>query len=258
MLLKTSYKMKPPISARLNTGHPLADKLIACYLFNEGSGLTAFDSSGRGHNGTLTGGATWTMGKYGPAVDLDGTDGHIVIPDHADFTPTLSPFCIAVDVCMHDATNCQLASKGLLDTDAEWRYGTLGSDLLLTRRFDESVDTCYVGRKYNTAMTGYENKWINAAVTSDGGVSVSSDKLYINGVRVDDANSISNAIKFVAVENLTHDVWLGRYGTGYANGVIGNVMFWRRALTNNEIKKLYADRFCMFERRQRLLVSVSA
>ena len=59
---------------------------------DEGTGTTAADASGNAHPGTLTGSATWTAGKYGQSVSLNGTTSYINLADHADFTltPTVS------------------------------------------------------------------------------------------------------------------------------------------------------------------------
>ena len=43
----------------------------------------------------------------------------------------------------------------------------------------------------------------------------------------------------VAMENLDHDVWIGRYSESYADGDIANVKIYDRELSNSEILKLY-------------------
>lgn len=250
MLLKTSYKMKPPQSARLNIGHPLADKLIACYLFNEASGVKAFDSSGRGHHGTLTGGVTRVISRFGRGIDVDGTDGHIVIPDHTDFTPSLQPFSVSADIFMHDATNFRLASKGVKDVDGEWIFGVASDDRMYETFYYNSVVNCFIGRKYGTVLTGYEDRWVQLLLTYDGGVLSSGIRIYLDTLRIDNVDNQSNAASFVTVENLTGEVHIGRYSGNYANGVFDNIMFWRRVLTQSDIAKLHVDRFCMFERRR--------
>lgn len=47
--------------------------------FNDGSGTTATDSSGNGHNGTLSGngGATWVTGFSGTAIQFNGTSNWV-------------------------------------------------------------------------------------------------------------------------------------------------------------------------------------
>ena len=57
--------------------------LVAAYGFDEGSGTTVTDASGNGNNGTITN-ATWaTSGKYGKALQFNGTSSLVTIPDSA-------------------------------------------------------------------------------------------------------------------------------------------------------------------------------
>ena len=51
--------------------------IAAGYAFDEGTGTTASDASGHGIIGTLTNGPTWTTGKYGSAVNLDGANDYV-------------------------------------------------------------------------------------------------------------------------------------------------------------------------------------
>jgi len=52
-------------------------KPVASWSFDEGSGTTAYDSSGNGNNGTLVNGPTWTTGKVGGALNFDGVDDYV-------------------------------------------------------------------------------------------------------------------------------------------------------------------------------------
>jgi hypothetical protein len=54
--------------------------LIAWLRFDEGSGTTAYDSSGNDNDGTLVGGATWAAGRFGGGIELDGTSGYVSVP----------------------------------------------------------------------------------------------------------------------------------------------------------------------------------
>jgi hypothetical protein len=47
-------------------------KLVGHWNFDEGTGATAFDSSGYGNDGTLSGNASWAEGYLGGAIYLDG------------------------------------------------------------------------------------------------------------------------------------------------------------------------------------------
>jgi hypothetical protein len=55
--------------------------LVAAYGFNEGSGTTVTDASGNGNNGTIAN-ATWsTAGEFGDALQFNGTNARVTIPD---------------------------------------------------------------------------------------------------------------------------------------------------------------------------------
>ena len=56
-------------SFEASIGRAVGDQIIGEWLFNEGSGTTAGDTSGNGHNGTLSG-ASWTAGINGGALNF--------------------------------------------------------------------------------------------------------------------------------------------------------------------------------------------
>jgi len=61
-------------------------ELIGWWTFDEGSGTTAFDSSGKGNDGILgpEGDPEWVDGIIGGAIELDGSDDYIAIDSIAD------------------------------------------------------------------------------------------------------------------------------------------------------------------------------
>jgi len=239
--------LKPLPGTLQKTGHLLADSIALWPMNSRGSRI--FDLSGRGHTGVLQAGTSWTpgtSGRHGPAVDFNGINGHVVVPDHDDFTPILTPFTINSWVFMRDATSFRIASKGVYNIDGEWVFGvSAAADELYVYFMDESEDDCRIGR-YGSALTGYENQWIHLGFTFDGGNQSSGFGLYFNGVRVDDRDLESNPGSFVAVENLPGPVWIGRYSMSYANGLIENVIIWRRELSAYEMALLYIEQSCMF------------
>lgn len=48
---------------------------------DEGTGTTAYDSSGNGNHGTVYGGATWTNGKIDKALEFDGVNDYVNVLD---------------------------------------------------------------------------------------------------------------------------------------------------------------------------------
>lgn len=49
--------------------------LIGAWLFNENKGDVAKDSSGNGNDGAIQGNPKWVEGKFGKALEFDGTNG---------------------------------------------------------------------------------------------------------------------------------------------------------------------------------------
>ena len=63
-----------------NTAPPPAPGMVAGWSFNDAQGQTAADVSGNGNNANLQGG-TWTVGKYGGGLRLNGASDFISAPN---------------------------------------------------------------------------------------------------------------------------------------------------------------------------------
>jgi len=69
-----------PVKLSIGLATTTSPPLIAHYKFDEGSGTTATDSSGREMHGTVNG-ATYDDGMFGKALSFDGSDDYIEIKD---------------------------------------------------------------------------------------------------------------------------------------------------------------------------------
>ena len=185
-----------------------------------------------------TGTWTTTAGSY----DFDGTDDYISIADADVFSfgdsTDDSAFSISTWVNMADATNFMIASKGVKNTDGEWRLEINVNDYMIMYLYDESVDDCFVGRYYTTTLD--ENVWLHLVATYDGRGGADAEdgiNLYLNGNVVDNGDSKGGI--YVAMENLAHDVWIGRYSTIYAEGQISNLKIHNRELSSTDVAYQY-------------------
>lgn len=59
--------------------------IVAAWLFDEGQGKTAEDFSGNGKDGDIKGGAEWVDGKFGKALEFNGTDAWVEVPALGSF-----------------------------------------------------------------------------------------------------------------------------------------------------------------------------
>ncbi|MFV1982501.1 MAG: hypothetical protein ACC657_03095, partial [Thiohalomonadales bacterium] len=61
----------------------------AYWNFDEGTGTTIVDGSGNGNDGTFVNEPTWyTAGRHGGAIDFDGGNDYITVPDSIGVNPT--------------------------------------------------------------------------------------------------------------------------------------------------------------------------
>ena len=60
------------------------ETLVGAWLFDEGKGDVAEDSSGNGLDGALKGNAKWVNGQFGEALEFDGASGYVEVPAHAN------------------------------------------------------------------------------------------------------------------------------------------------------------------------------
>lgn len=73
-------------STEYYTEHDLGT--VGDWRLNEGSGSTASDVSGSSNDGSLINDPTWVSGRYGQALDFDGTDDYVEVSDSASLDIT--------------------------------------------------------------------------------------------------------------------------------------------------------------------------
>lgn len=80
------------------------DSLVASWMFDEGAGTMATDSSGYGNTGTLNG-PTWTgSGKVNGALVFDGVNDRVQIPNSASLATVSSQITAAAWVYLTDTS----------------------------------------------------------------------------------------------------------------------------------------------------------
>ncbi len=70
-----------PTATEIYDGAPLDTGLVGHWTFDEGSGATAYDRSGNGNNGTLINAPVWISGINGGALQFNGNNSYVNIPD---------------------------------------------------------------------------------------------------------------------------------------------------------------------------------
>ncbi len=237
--------VKPMLGRQVNWAHPASKGLVGFWLFNEGSGNTVFDLSGKGNTGTFTGTApSWSAGKFGSSVLLPGTDEYIDAGDFSGLMPN-DTFSVSIWVKqIGQAPNSTMIGQVTPSSDG-WMLYQHGNSPIEFFVYNYTVD------KASGSAPLTLKKWTHLV-----GVSTSTyTYLYKNGVL--DGSAAKGAGSY-AVPGGT--LKMGKYGgnANYLNGQIDLPMVWNRALSASEIALLYREPFCMFEQDNIALMAVEA
>jgi|GEM_PF-1015829 len=200
--------------------------LIAHWKFDETSGTIAADSSGNGRTGTLTNGPTWTAGKLGNAVGLDGLNDYVAAGTSLD-TPSL-PFTLAawVKPTSFADWNTILAKRDSF-APTDMRFGWL--------IWNTTGVVVLQSSGGNSAIFAYVpplNAWTHLVTVARSG----GTDLYVNGVLNETTNQFSLDSDAAA---------LVRIGSADAQdffaGTIDDVRVYNRALSTQEVLDVYND-----------------
>jgi hypothetical protein len=197
--------------------------LVGAWGFDDGSGTTATDASGRGNNGTVTG-ATWTTGgKFGGALSFDGVSNWVTVPD-ADSLDLTTGMTMEAWV-KPTAIGTAWRSVMLKEQPASLIYALYAGDSS-GRAATDVFTTSDIGLR-GTAKTALST-WTHLAATYDG----TTLRLYVNGVQAT-TKAISGSIRAStgALRIGGNSVW----GEWFA-GLIDEVRLYNRALTATEIQ----------------------
>jgi len=210
---------------------------VVWYKFDQTSGTTVTDSMGY-RNATLTSGPTWVTGHDGNAVNLDGTNDYVNIPNPTGGSGLfrwLSEFTVAGWVQLDAAkTRASLWNFGT----GTWIYMYLEPNSSTnTVRFGMTLwrDTYYT-QHVDSASALPAGGWHHVAVTKAGKTAI----LYVDGDEVG-----RNSNMWLTPYNLgnTSQNYIGRaalYATSpiapYLDGQVDDFRVYNRALSKSEIR----------------------
>ncbi|MDE0315716.1 MAG: LamG domain-containing protein [Candidatus Poribacteria bacterium] len=199
------------------------DTAVGVWLFDEGSGKTTKDSSGKGNDGEING-AKWKDGKFGDGLEFDGA--HWV---SIESTPDLQLGDKHTMMAWFFATNI-----------ASWRQLIAKNNEYLLR-----IDPPGEGNKMSSFvhLGGWEPRasasvpdtdtWIHFAATYDSSENNNQLVVYVNGVR---AGASTRPGKGTGNAD---PVTIGRWNNGsYFFGIIDEVAIFKDVLTEDDLKTI--------------------
>lgn len=223
--------------SQLNTDHPLADGIVGLWLMNEGTGTTIADLSGNENMGTLAADVSWVPGKYGTALDFDGTGDYVDVGQDSSLKMTT-----ACTVCAWVKSDVTVSGeRNIVREQTTGKGYALGAGWTANKfRFylnaggwtssGDSITNIVAGTEYFVCGTYDKNAGSNQV------------KLWVNGIN-ENSGTDTDSISW-----LSNNILIGAYnpasGAGW-NGKISHVVIFNRALSAEEIKWLYAEPFAM-------------
>ncbi len=155
--------------------------LVAHWPFDEGSGTTTVDASGNGNDGVLQGGAAWTAGATGNAVQLAGKTDFV---EFGDILSSVSlPVTISAWVWIDGDSNFEIVNTDVDDA----RYYGVWLQVSPNNTFSASYGdgTGGNGSQYRRSVTSTDGvprqTWIHLAAVVRGAEDM---ELYVDGARV--------------------------------------------------------------------------
>jgi hypothetical protein len=198
---------------------------------DEGTGVTAADSSGNGNAGTLMNGAAWTAGTNGQAVALDGVDDYVRIPHAA----ALNAFPLTVAVWFKTTTTTGF--RGLANKYVSGSYNGyqiyFSNGNLCAWYMRDPANNVYDATSCTLSTAGYnDGSWHHAALVVDS----AGGRLYVDG-----AQKATRAWTGTpGAPSTAQEIRLGNYGA-YLPGAVDELLVYNRALTAAEVLQIYTD-----------------
>ena len=205
--------------------------LVGWWKLDDGSGTTATDSTGNGHDGTLEGNAQWVHGYFVGALQFAGSPDRVVVPYSEQLNPE-EAFTVSV------WANVEPDSGGLRSAITS-RDGSPPRGYIIYAGGNGNWQFVIgTGSGWSTADGSAVEKgeWTHVAATYVPG----EQKLYINGELAGEASgTISlNTDKYLSIGAGGTNWPQGHY---FFPGLIDDIRIYDRVLTIDELNRLWGE-----------------
>ena len=207
---------------QIRMGQVLDGRVLALD-FDEGQGSVAIDDSGYGNDGSILGGAVFVSGVRGTALQFDGTDDRVEVPNDPSLLPGTGDFTVTMWIRTTAAARQVLIQNGHdgFGESPEYFFHLLPEGVIYG-----VTDTPYVSADVLAGPTPVnDGQWHFVAFSRD-----TLFRLYVDG------NLDATAPQ--GDRNIMHglDILLGsRIGYWYFQGAMDEVRVYDRSLTPEEI-----------------------
>ena len=203
---------------------------VGHWQLDESAGTSAADVSGSGNTGTLVNGPVWVAGTLGNALDFDGVNDYVNVPNSASLNLTKN-FTLAAWISPDSVTGGTRTIIGKVTGADDKQY-----QLSLNPTGGVQFDYEKSGNNYSlTGGTVTAGTWQHLAVTVDASRNV---KIYLNGTVV--ASGVGPAEVSATTNPLTIGRAAGTYNSLYFSGLVDDVRVYNLALDGTAVAALAA------------------
>ena len=206
------------------------DTVVGIWLFNEGKGDIAQDSSENGNDGKFVGDPQWVDGKFGGALEFDGAT-HVEIPDAEILRLGKEQTVTGWIYLTEEPTGWhRIVGKGA-DPNRNYGLWVWDTNHLLFQIYGAANCNAYnpnFDDKESLAPTG---EWTHMAGTYDG----EEIKLFVNGVEVEAVTAVCEIEPNQSEEPLIFGNFQDAY---FYTGILDEVGIFREALSGDEINNI--------------------
>jgi len=205
---------------------------VGLWHFDEGAGNAIADETANGNDGTIGGNPVWmTPGKFGNALEFNGSDDYVTMPDDAVFDVDSAAGVLSVEAWIYPYQSADMyrtiLSKRISSSQANYQIGLDQSNGNLYFYSGHWPDI-YVSNIHPSL-----DQWSYVAVTLDAAEGIA--RFYYNGEKMD---SIPDAVFGLPNDNPLEIGALENGDQGFS-GMIDEIRISNRVLGDMEIKSRY-------------------
>ena len=213
---------------------PLINKAVGAWLFDEGAGEDVRDGTPHENHGRLKSEAAWVDGKFGTAVEFDGEEDYVDVPNSASLNITEA---ITIVMWAKRNTTSNDDHERAVIKGSKGEPGAYALSVRLGRfHFGVHVD----GRwHFSDRETWRDTDWHHVAGTYD---SVTKEyNLYKDGVNVH--KRVLDGLKKYRIDTVKDDLAIGRWAfeRKYFNGTLDEVGIFNEALSEKTINEIMTN-----------------
>ncbi|UCG48608.1 MAG: hypothetical protein JSU94_02305, partial [Phycisphaerales bacterium] len=214
--------------------------LVGHWMFDDGSGTVAADSSGNGLNGTLVGSPEWVVGIKGGALEFAQDGSYVNLDGYGGILGT-SARTIAAWVKTTNAGSSNSTSSTIMDWGRNQHNSQTAGERMCFRINAGRLRCENHGGNVQASTPMADGEWHHAAVVliENATISYPDVILYLDGQ--DDTVASTDSTPFVTTAHASRDAAIGRRPSSqdrYFDGLMDDVRLYDHALTQAEIQEL--------------------